>query len=194
MGANVEEQSINNLVGTGSNWHDLGGSLRKSDIISLGVVGCITSKEEEVRGWCGVSSGDKLSQMVLTFVWKKWVNVEAICWLSVWAGSGDDGRRFRSRFATEKSFLESFRQSSIRSTKYERFALFTSEFTRSRWAQYRSLSVWSRPLALHFLSSCLRILFWVRMSLVYHGQSAWFLTFRDLWGAWASRTLPSSNL
>ena len=50
MGANVDEQSFNNMVGIGSNGHDLGGNFRRRDWISSGLVGCKFAREDDVKG------------------------------------------------------------------------------------------------------------------------------------------------
>ena len=63
IGANVDEQSFNNIVGTGSNGHDLGGNLRRRDWTSSVSVGFRISREAEVRDSCDDSSGQRLSLM-----------------------------------------------------------------------------------------------------------------------------------
>ena len=83
IGANVDEQSFNNIAGTGSNEQDLGGNLRRRDRISSGSVGFRISREAEVRDLCDDSSGQRLSQMVFTLVLKYLMKVSAIAELSV---------------------------------------------------------------------------------------------------------------
>ena len=57
--------------------------MQRSDWISTGLVGYRVSSEDELSGWGNDSSGERLSLMVFTEVWKNRMKVSATELLSV---------------------------------------------------------------------------------------------------------------